>query len=112
MSMNGIHRVDSSKLFMTLGHSECAASNIVWAGVPTHYECCFTTMFDTIPLSEFTIAAQVSSAEDSRARTVKRRAFRRVGRRGREDLMTRRNILDWMMNDVMIGPTGEVHRAS
>jgi hypothetical protein len=102
MSPNGVHRVYPPKLFMAAGQSKWNASNVVWggsAGEPAHYECCFTTTFDIISLSELTIAAHVSSAEDSRARTVKQRAFRRVRRRGREGLMTRRSIPGGITDD-------------
>lgn len=45
----------------------------------TDAECCFATTFDSISPSEVTTAAQVSSAELSRARTRKLRLKRRVG---------------------------------
>jgi hypothetical protein len=42
----------------------------------TDISCCFMTMFDKISREEVTIAAQVSSAEDSRAKTVNERDLR------------------------------------
>ena len=72
MSPNGVHRVYPPKPFVTGDQGKPNVSDIVSVG-PADYEYCFTTTFDTISLSELTIAAQVSSAEDSRARTVKQR---------------------------------------
>ena len=70
-----MHRVYPPKPFVTTDQGKRNTSNTAWGGQlvgePAHYECCFITTFETISLSELTIAAQVSSAEDSRARTVK-----------------------------------------
>ena len=91
MSPYGMHRVYAPELFVTSTHrGKRNASNRTGRGGPAHYACCFTTTFERISLSELTTAAQVSSAEDSKARTVKQRTFRRAMGRG---LMTRRNMM-------------------
>ena len=107
-----MHRVYPPKLFMAGDPSKSNTSNTAWGGSvggPTHYECCFITTFETISLSELTIAAQVSSAEDSRARTVKQRIFRRARRRGREGLMTRRSMT---VDVIEQSEEGEHHKIS
>ena len=47
------------------------------AAVFTYSECCLMTTFERISPSEVTIAAQVSSAEDSRPSSVKHRFAKR-----------------------------------
>jgi hypothetical protein len=73
-----MHRVYSPKIFVTadigvsgMRQMPCRVFFFWWEGESAaYYECCFTTTFDTIPRLESTTAAQVSSAEDSKASTV------------------------------------------
>lgn len=91
-----IHRVYSSEVFVAayvgISGMRRMLCRALFVGAAAHYECCFTTMFDMIFLSELTTAAQVSSAEDSKASTVKNRAFCCERRRDQEGLMTHRSI--------------------